>query len=554
MPTLPSNRPSTLDINFDQYAGFTANGLPILPLTGEDSVTTQLDSGSRIEPGRDGVITFSFYNAQHANGWLASGHYPGYLRDAEGNFIGIDGGSAMSPFSPEQEAAARAAIEMWDDLIAVDFQEVNGHGSGTADIVFANSADPGQAFAYRGGSIHGAWDGFLGDVFIADPDLNSSNLDLGFGQYGRTTLIHEIGHSLGLSHPGNYNASDDNDGDGQPDPITYAGDAEYFQDSQQYTIMSYFGAWNTGGSPIDWLYSGGIFYDSSPQGPMLHDIAVIQQAYGADPTTRAGETTYGFNSTAGNPLYDFNENPLPYYAVYDAGGEDTINLSGFQSSQYINLTPGAFSSIGDVTISTEEFGAAFHDGYLAAFGDDLYEFGYTDAALGVIALGVLAETQAANAGAIEFDTGISGIGAVNYENFAIAYNTIIENAVGGQGRDLLVGNSADNSLQGQAGDDVIAGGDGADTLIGGAGDDTLYGEEGSDLFVFANDGSTDTIADFTTGEDTIDLSELGEDVAWSAVSFDQATHTVTVDVADGPDLTFVLSNVDAVNQSDFLFG
>jgi serralysin len=333
-------------------------------------------------------------------------------------------------------------------------------------------------------------------------------------------------------------------GDGEPDPITYAGDAQYFQDSQEYTIMSYFGAWETGGAPIDWRYTGGAFYDSSPQGPMLHDIYAIQTAYGADPTTRSGDTTYGFHSNAGNALYDFNQNPLPYYAIYDAGGaNDKIDLSGFQSSQYINLTPGTFSSIGDVTMTKEQLGHAVHEAYLNYLGVDLYDAGYTDTTLGDISLGWLASTKAGNAAAIAADTGVSGIGTVNYENFAIAYNTIIENAVGGQGKDLIVGNDVNNNLDGQGGNDVIEGGLGSDTLIGGA---------GSDLFVFGNDGSTDTITDFQTGADKIDLRGLSG-VTAADVSYNATTHQVEINLDHTGAADMFINSVNLVGSGDYLF-
>ncbi len=50
-----------------------------------------------------------------------------------------------------------------------------------------------------------------------------------------------------------------------------------------------------------------------------------------------------------------------------------------------------------------------------------------------------------------------------WDDVAIAYGSVIENAVGGSGNDLLTGNAFDNSLQGGAGDDTINGGGGNDT-------------------------------------------------------------------------------------------
>src|SRR5262249_59480009 len=65
-----------------------------------------------------------------------------------------------------------------------------------------------------------------------------------------------------------------------------------------------------------------------------------------------------------------------------------------------------------------------------------------------------------------------GGGAVKY-NVAIAYGAHIENAVGGSGNDLLVGNDLANELDGNGGKDTLAGGDGNDTLAGGSGSDTF---------------------------------------------------------------------------------
>ncbi len=75
----------------------------------------------------------------------------------------------------------------------------------------------------------------------------------------------------------------------------------------------------------------------------------------------------------------------------------------------------------------------------------------------------------------------------------------IENATGGSARDLLWGNDVANVLKGLGGNDVLKGFGGNDELWGGAGDDT---------FVFVKDGSTDTIKDFQSGHDKIDLTAL----------------------------------------------
>ena len=57
---------------------------------------------------------------------------------------------------------------------------------------------------------------------------HDTDADLFYGGYGITTYVHEIGHALGLSHPGSYNA-------GSGGTITYANNAEFAQDNRQFT-------------------------------------------------------------------------------------------------------------------------------------------------------------------------------------------------------------------------------------------------------------------------------------------------------------------------------
>jgi uncharacterized protein len=78
---------------------------------------------------------------------------------------------------------------------------------------------------------------------------------------------------------------------------------------------------------------------------------------------------------------------------------------------------------------------------------------------------------------------------------------------GTAGDDILRGGNGKDTLIGNAGDDTLRGGNGADILNGGAGNDLLKGGNGKDIFVFALTGNgTDTIRDFTVGQDQIGLS------------------------------------------------
>ena len=79
---------------------------------------------------------------------------------------------------------------------------------------------------------------------------------------------------------------------------------------------------------------------------------------------------------------------------------------------------------------------------------------------------------------------------------------------GEEGNDTVDGGTGRDRLFGGEGDDVLDGGTDDDFVVGGEGDDTLTGGAGADVFVFVAEQGSDTIVDFTDGEDTIDLSAL----------------------------------------------
>jgi serralysin len=85
---------------------------------------------------------------------------------------------------------------------------------------------------------------------------------------------------------------------------------------------------------------------------------------------------------------------------------------------------------------------------------------------------------------------------------------------GGAGNDRLrVSGGEGNLLYGNLDNDTLIGGNGSDRLIGGQGADYLRGDGGDDVFVFevaggASAAERDRIADFTIGDDLIDVSKI----------------------------------------------
>lgn len=343
------------------------------------------------------------------------------------NQYNVGRNTRLSKFTEQQQEQAELALQSWSDLANITF--VKKAPTEKANITFGNYVGQGQAYAmmpytyaprdYRGHSSDGqAWFNINYSQATTRDGLYA-NLHPELGNYGRLTITHEIGHTLGLNHPGNYNA-----GQGNP---TYR-DASYAEDTRQYTSMSYWAEANTGGDNKGYFAAA----------PLMDDIAAIQRLYGANMQTRTGDTVYGFNSNSERDFFTIKSSDQKViFSVWDAGGNDTLDFSGYSQNQNINLNEASFSDVGGMK-----------------------------------------------------------------KNVSIAKGVTLENAIGGSGNDVIVGNAAGNSIDG---------GNGNDTIYGGAGQDVLKGGAGADVFVYtqASDSTVaafDKIMDFQTGVDKIDFS------------------------------------------------
>ncbi|OPY94964.1 hypothetical protein A5906_11475 [Bradyrhizobium sacchari] len=152
---------------------------------------------------------------------------------------------------------------------------------------------------------------------------------------------------------------------------------------------------------------------------------------------------------------------------------------------------------------------------------------------------------------------------------------------GGSGDDTIKGNNGADVIYGGSGQDTIDGSNGNDTIIGGFGADKLTGGNGDDVFVYlsavdSRAGQFDTINDFRSGSDKIDLTAIGAlgfvILALSSTNSSVPPHTIawlydssanetivyvnptdqTLQVGDSSLLEVHLQGVATIDASDFI--
>lgn len=281
-----------------------------------DSLLPGMAAGFTDLVGKDKVIKYSFVKSM-------PDYFPDEVKDG------------FKPFNEKQIAFAKLAFAYISSVIDIKFVETDDP-TGANTIALSNNKQEGSA----GYAFYPDSDPIGNDVFLnAIPD-GSNNLDPADGTYAALTLIHELGHALGLKHPF---ITPDAGGNAEPGP-----GLPLNEDFSPWSIMSYESV------PANYHLKYSIL-----------DIAALQYLYGPSTAVKTDDV-YKLD------LFETN-------IIWDGGGNDVIDGRAIKQPIHLNLEPGYWGYIGarpstsitDKGQITINFGTTIEDAYGGSANDEL---------------------------------------------------------------------------------------------------------------------------------------------------------------------------------------
>ena len=351
----------------------------------------------------------------------------------------------VSALSETGQHLAERALSAWTQATGIRFDLVE---SDDADIEFSDErATPLAGVGYK--------DGVITSVTVYIPAVDIIDSGGSIASFAFDALVHEIGHGLGLHHPGPYDGP----------TYDYGEDNVFTNDSLQTSAMSYFS--QTSNTDLDASYA-------IPVTPMIADIIALHDLYGV-PVLRAGDTIYGVGSNVGGHLgalfTDLTAGNLDgpvTFTLFDSGGQDTLDFSTDTDDQHVVLQPETASDVyglrGNLVIARD----TIIERYVAGSGDDNVT--------GNIADNVLEGRDGNDTlmGGLGNDTLIGGAGADTLD--------------GGEGTDTAAYTGSASAVTVNLGTSTATGGDAQgdtftsiENLSGSAFEDTLTGDAGNNI-------------------------------------------------------------------------
>jgi serralysin len=369
----------------------------------------------------------------------------------------------FSEVSPEQKTAVRFTFDLVSSYTKLTFVE---NASGLAADAAIRVAHYGQGGSEAYTPSH---DGrTAGDTFIGGNATVSAQQ---IGSDGLLTIMHELGHALGLKH-------------GHESEL-HGALASNFNDNE-FSIMTYASYLGAPVPPPTSSVAG-----SSPQSLMMFDISALQALYGANYDKLGTAERYSWNTTTGQQLIDGQPAPHTgttstdkiFSTIWTQGAAATYDLRDFTQNQVDDLRPGHWLKFDNdklADLNSDAPGTAIAQGNIynaLLYKDDLH--------------------------------------------------SAIANLTTGIGNDTLIGNDRDNVLSAGDGTDIIVTSGGNDIVSGGANADILhFGPGHSTLRDSMADLNSDVVHGFGFG--AVDV--LGMRLGWDNVTITATQTTISAGI------------------------
>ena len=460
--------------------------------------------------------------------------------------------ASFTAFTAAEQAQALAALGQWAAASGIVFIEVP---PGEGDITFANVSFSTTTTLSSNGDYQtaggigfypfGDWSsltgnsssgyGFTSDlspagaVFMNSDYLNNGTVDLG-------TMLHEIGHAIGMKHPDQqvYTA----------DGVDHNQVLDPMENSATITIMSEIGDTENAANPslftLDKLAAADLYGPAGTGGVETVSASGVNSvsSWTWDATS---DTLTQTAVSANETIHGTSVDDIIY--GYDYGGSvatsGTISMFGLDGTNTLYAGSGTTNLYGGPDANTLIGGAGNDSFYVYSDQTSVLDT-YTTGNNALYATGVNA-TLPENVDTLQlYGSGLTGTG--NDQDDSIFGDGVYANT-------LIAG----------SGNDYMVGGSGGNTLVAGTGIDTMYGGTGANTFAFApgdapvnNPNGTDYIGDFKPGTDKLDFSaytKAGHDLTFVGTA--PLTGPGQVDYSTSGGFTFVEGDVTSAGGADF---